>query len=182
MRIAILLPVLLLAVGCARVKTNLHQPVGALPADKGVVVFSTGANEGSYTSVVALRLESVSRTGETSDGETDIMVNRGYDTSDFKDEHGQVRLAVLDEGSYCLYPRHTNPYVRLTGTLPHYAFRVKKGTVTYVGSIFMNGTAFSVRDRQKRDMDAALAAHPELASLPATVTPAARHAECSSRQ
>lgn len=180
MRIARLFPALLLATGCTSVKTSLQQPRADLAPGKGVAVFSTGANDGSYVSVVALKLTSVKRSGDTSDSETDIFMNRGYDTSDFKDEHGQVRMAVLDEGIYCFFPKHTNPYMRLTG-IPHFAFRVKPGKVSYIGSIYMNGLAFSVRDRQQRDMDAALAAHPELATLPVEVRPAAMRSKCSPR-
>jgi hypothetical protein len=176
-----LLPLLLLATGCTSVTTSLRQPLPPLPPGKGIVVFSTGASEASYMSVIALRLQTLRADGSAPTSGTDVMMNRGYDSSDFKDEHGQVRLAVLDEGTHCLYPVHTNPYVTLKGTIPNFAFRVKPGAVTYAGSIFMDGLSFTVRNREKRDMELALATRAELAGLPKVSAPAVRQAECKAR-
>jgi hypothetical protein len=176
-----LLPLLLLAAGCTSVTTSLRQPLPELLPGKGIVVFSTGASEASYMSVIALRLETPRADGGSSTSGTDVMMNRGYDSSDFSDEHGQVRMAVLGEGPHCLYPVHTNPYVTLRGAIPNFAFRVKAGAVTYVGSIFMDGLSLSVRNREKRDMELAVAAQPQLAPLPKATALAVRKAECKAR-
>ena len=165
MNARIILATLLLATGCVSVKTSLTQPLPALPPGKGVVVFSTGANESSRMNVVLLRLEKATKAGNSTSS-TDINVNNGYDRSDFKDEHGQVRFAVLDPGAYCFYPTLANPYLTFKGTIPNVAFRVKEGTATYIGSIYMDGLVFSVRNREQRDVEKALAARAELKKLP----------------
>ncbi len=176
----LLLPLLLVAAaGCTSVKTSLREPLPPLMETKGVIVFSTGAPEASYVNVIGLQLTAVDRNGGTSNLQTDVLMNRGYDSSDFKDEHGQVRMAALDEGNYCFYAHVLNPYLKFKGEPPTMAFRVKKGAVTYIGSLFMNGLEFSVRNKEARDWEKAVAAHPELANMPKVVSPARIVRECA---
>jgi hypothetical protein len=180
MNLARILPALLLLAGCTSVKSSLKEPLPApLAAGKGVVLFSTGAPEGSYVNVYGLSLTSVSKAGDTSNLSTDILINRGYDTSDFPDEHGQVRMVVLDEGAYCFYPRVLNPYMTLKGRIPQLAFHVKGGAVTYIGSLFMEGMSFTVRNKEARDLEKALATRPELEKMPRATQLARNLGKCT---
>ena len=76
MRLTTVFP-LLLVTGCVGVTTTLKQPLDGLTPDKGVVVFSTGASEVSYMSVIGLKLVSVAPDGRARTHSTDIMMNRG---------------------------------------------------------------------------------------------------------
>jgi hypothetical protein len=171
-----------------------------------VAVFSTAASAGSTLGlIVRLDLMSVG-SGRTSDLFTDATMNRGDEASDFEEEHGKVRVVVLEEGAYCFYPFAPNSYARLEPPIPWLAFRVEAGTVTYVGSflmtgfattvddrarrsllegaathtgsVFMNSLTLTVRDRGERDMALALAAQPGLVKLKRTTALAQLGDEC----
>lgn len=180
MRIARLLPVLLVATGCTSFKTSLKQQAADLSPGKGVVVFSTGASDTHYIgSTMGLLLVWRSASGAASSIGTDALIDNGYIRSQFEDEYGQVRMAVLDEGPYCFIPVMVSGTSRLVDP-PSFAFRVKAGAVTYIGSLYLDGGRMMVRlGKRTRDMDAALAAHPELAKLPAEFEPAALFTKCS---
>jgi hypothetical protein len=77
--------------------------LSAVPEAKGIVVFSTGAEETSTMAATGLRLLnpaiSVSRSSDT-----DIVIDGSMNSSEFSDEHGNVRMLVLDEGEYRFRP------------------------------------------------------------------------------
>jgi hypothetical protein len=154
----------LLLAGC-NLKTLPTTPFPAVPAGQGVVVFSTGSYDKSYVQVITLDLQTVRAPSGRRIQNTDIQLNYAFSSSDFADEHGHVRVLALDEGDYCFNPRPLNIYFKLTGDVPHLAFRVKKGTVTYIGNLFMDGYVhFTVRNMQVRDLDRAYKSHPALKS------------------
>lgn len=181
MRVLLSVATMLLA-GCAVVRSSIDQNLAAVPDGKGIVVFSTGAEETSTSAAIGLRL--VTRgTSAGPSSDTDIVVDGSMHSSELPDEHGQVRMMVLDDGDYCFRPTLLNPYLRLKAPLPDIGFRVKKGSVSYIGSVFMaRGRVFQVRDRRQRDMALFQARNPSLDGKRVVAAQAAVVKECGAQR
>lgn len=155
---------------CASHDPNVNRNLAAIPAAQGIAVFSTGASKPSSWAPIKMVLRRPNQPLAPTDGEhTGIVLDNSFEKSDFADEHGHARMLVLDEGDYCLAPASLNPYlVAHGGTV---AFHVRKGEITYIGNVFLDGDALRLRDRPERDVaafrkgNAALAAQPVVTAL-----------------
>lgn len=155
---------------CVSHNTSVRQNLTAIPAAQGLAVFSTGASTTSSWAPIKMVLRRPNEASVLSDGEhTGIVLNNSFDKSDFENEHGHARMLVIDEGDYCLAPAAVNPYMAAYGATV--AFHVRKGEITYIGSVFLDGDALRVRERPERDVaffqkeNAALAGQPVATAL-----------------
>jgi hypothetical protein len=132
-----------------------------VPAGQGLVVYSTGAEGTSIFSPTGLDLRAAgSRAGW---GGLAINFDFWRESSDFQDEHGNVRMLALKPGDYCLHPFvRTKVFGNYRSLPPEFAFRVRAGKVSYLGSIFLASGSLSVRDRRNRDLALVRAKNPGL--------------------
>lgn len=157
-RFYILLIGVLLA-GCATVGTNVASDIAGVPADKGVVIFSTGAEQTNFSFSTALWLVD----GESLKRYDKVIINLDYPfSSHFPGTHVHVRSLTLKPGLYYLVPVPGNPFFRTTRA-PIYAFKALPGRVTYIGSVSLKNRSLLVTAaEQERDMSYFLARNPKL--------------------
>jgi hypothetical protein len=155
-------PILVLC-GCATpIPSSVDRGLSEVPAGQGLVVFSTGAEKTSIVWGTNLDLRAA---GSRSRYEGGVVVPFDFwrESSDFQDEHGNVRMLALPPGDYCLYPFvRTKMFGNYESLPPEFAFRVRAGVVSYLGSIFLANGSLSVRDRSDRDLAVVRARNPGL--------------------
>lgn len=147
--------------GCA-ISSSVDRHLSEVPAGQGLVVFSTGSGKTSIGSGTALDLRAA---GSRSPYKGGLAINIDFarESSDFQDEHGNVRMVALEPGDYCLYPFVRDPFFYGYGSKPpEFAFRVRAGVMSYLGSIFLADGSLSVRDRRDRDLALVRAKNPGL--------------------
>ncbi len=152
----------IVALCACRVSASVDRQLSEVPAGQGLAVFSTGSQETSFLSPTALDLRAAG-SGSPYRGGLAINLDFSRDPADFQDEHGQVRMVALEPGDYCLYPVVRGAvFHEYKSEPPEFAFRVRAGTVSYLGSIFLAGGSLSVRDRRDRDLALVRAQNPGL--------------------
>lgn len=147
--------------GCT-INSSVDRRLSEVPAGQGLVVFSSGSEKTSIRSGTALDLRAA---GSRSPYRGGLAINIDFagEPSDFQDEHGNVRMVALEPGNYCLYPFGRGAFFYQYGSRPpEFAFRVRAGTVSYLGSIFLANGSLSVRDRRDRDLSLVRARNPGL--------------------
>ncbi len=157
------LPVLpIVVLSACRMSSSVDRQLSEVPAGQGLVVFSTGSRETSIMSSTALDLRAAG-SGSPYRGGLAINIDFSRDPSDFQEEHGEVRMVALEPGDYCLYPFARGAVLyQYESRRPEFAFRVREGTVSYLGSIFLADGSLSVRDRRDRDLALVRARNPGL--------------------
>ncbi len=153
----------LLLSGCV-MNSSVARGLAEVPAGQGLVVFSTGSRETTMSTATGLEVRAADSRLPYKGG-LGINIDFSMEGSDFQDEHGRVRMVALEPGDYCLYPALRNPYFKFTGKPPQFAFHVRAGTVSYIGSIFLANSSLSVRDRRERDLNQVRAQNPGLKDL-----------------
>ncbi|MES2947632.1 MAG: hypothetical protein V4858_03730 [Pseudomonadota bacterium] len=118
--------------GCTAVAPKIAADMQALPVERGVVLFSTGADKtrrAYYTGLTLLKAGSQK------------MYDKAFITIDyplpshFPTEHAHVRTLRLPAGDYYLVPNGGNPHECLgSKQFPTYRFTVTNGSVSYIGS------------------------------------------------
>lgn len=180
------IPATLLLLTACPMRTGIDRNLTAVPPAKGIVLFSTGADDTSLTAAIGLnvvtsRSAALSATSPRLAGATDIVVNGSMSKSDFPYEHGNIRMLELDPGDYCFQPVSQNAALILKNA-PYIAFRVKEGSVSYVGSVHKTAQrTFEVRDRQQRDLALFLEKNPSLKSQPIVSDLAVLSGSCAKR-
>jgi hypothetical protein len=157
-KIALFLVSLVLA-GCTTVGTGVVTGIADVPPDKGVVVFSTGADQTNLSFSTALMLVD----GESYKRYDKVIVNTDYPfSSHFAGEHGHVRSLSLKPGSYYLIPVSVNPFF-VTTKAPIYKFAVAGGAVTYVGNVSLKNRVLTISESyQERDVKYFLDRNPKI--------------------
>lgn len=150
--------------GCT-ISSSVDRRLSDVPAGQGLVVFSSGSEKTSIRSGTALDLRAAGSRSRYKGGLA-INIDFSGEPSDFQDEHGNVRMVALEPGNYCLYPfgRDAFFYQYRSGP-PEFAFRVRSGMVSYLGSIFLANGSLSVRDRRDRDLALVRAQNPGLKDI-----------------
>jgi hypothetical protein len=156
------LPILVLC-GCPTpIPSSVSRGLSEVPAGQGLVVFSTGAEKTSIVWGTGLDLRAAGSRSRYEGGAA-VQFDFWREPSDFQDEHGNVRMLALEPGDYCLYPFVTTKVLGVYESLPpEFAFRVRAGMVSYLGSIFLANGSLSVRDRRDRDLALVRAKNPGL--------------------
>jgi hypothetical protein len=139
--------------GCAiPIPSSVDRSLSEAPAGQGLVVFSTGAEKTSIVSGTALDLRAAGSRSAYKGGLA-INIDSWREPSDFQDEHGNVRMVALEPGDYCLYPFVRSAFFyQYKSKPPEFAFHVRAGELSYLGSIFLANGSLSVRDRRDRDL------------------------------
>jgi hypothetical protein len=154
-------PILVLCGCMTPIPSSVDRSLSEVPAGQGLVLFSTGAEKTSVFSQTGLDLRAAGARSEW--GRVAITFDFWREPSDFQGEHGNVRMLALEPGSYCLHPFvRTKVFGNYRSLPPEFAFRVRAGTVSYLGSIFLANGSVSVRDRRDRDLALVRAKNPGL--------------------
>jgi hypothetical protein len=153
---------ILVVCGCTTpIPASVDRSLSEVPAGQGLVLFSTGAEKASIFSPTGLDLRAAGSHSEW--GGLAINFDFWREPSDFQDEHGNVRMLALAPGDYCLHPFvRTKVFANYKSLPPEFAFHVRAGTVSYLGSIFLSNGSLSVRDRRDRDLALVRAKNPGL--------------------
>ena len=128
-------------------------------ADKGIVIFSTGAPERCTTKATFIRVFDL-QTKELVKGVSSISVDASAVKSEFEDHHGAVSALSLPAGQYYISPIIAHPHI-VGVKIPKFSFEVTAGQTTYLGELFMTrscdlNTSFIVKDEFSRDMQMVL--------------------------
>lgn len=156
--IALILAVL---AGCTTVGKTVVQDMPDIPAGKGVVLFSTGADATNLSFSTGLTLVQA----ETMKRYDKVAISLDYPfASDFPDSHGHVRSLTLPQGDYFLMPRSGNGRFCLV-KYPMYRFAVPAGAISYIGSFQLAAGKLSIiRTNQQRDIQTFHRKNPALKS------------------
>lgn len=158
----------LTSVGCTTVGHGVATNLAAIPRDRALVLFSTGASDTSVAEATSLRL--VEGVSLRQYDRVAIIIDAPY-TSDFADEHGHVRTLSLPAGKYYLVPHAVNPFSAITRA-PVFVFEARSGEIAYLGNVFLDGNRFIVSGRyQQRDIDFFLTKNPLLKSTDLVIQP-----------
>jgi hypothetical protein len=152
--------------GCTIAGKGVVTDVAAVPAGKGLVVFSTGAAQTSTsfaTRVTLVEAASMKRYDKVA-----MSIDYPF-ASDFPDMHANVRTLTLPPGKYYLVPHAGNPAM-LTTRAPIYSFEVKANMIEYLGNIYLDGHFLALRnDFKERDIGFFVARNPALRDIPIEV-------------
>ena len=145
--------------GCTTVGQGIATDIAEVPSDKGIVVFSTGADQTNVSFSTNLMLVD----GASYKRYEKVLVNIDYPfPSQFPGEHGHVRSLSLKPGSYYLVPAPGNPFFVSTKA-PIYTFSVTSGVVTYVGSLSLKSHVLTIdQSHQERDIRYFLDRNPKI--------------------
>lgn len=147
--------------GCTSTGSKVAENTTVIPADRGIVLFSTGADKTNRSFSTGLNLVQA----ETRKRYDRVIINIDYPfTSNFASEHGHVRTLTLPEGDYFLVPNSGNPAFCLT-KYPTFRFTVKRGVITYIGSFQLSSNHLVQSNlNQQRDVQYFRKKNPGLAS------------------
>lgn len=169
-RIAALALALAALGGCAIAGKEVAAGLIGVPPGKGIVVFSTGADDLSLSFSTRLMLV---------DGATHMKYDKVVIFMDaklgltytFPETNSTVRSLTLPAGDYNLMPVPGNPMFR-TVAAPVFKFTVAPGVVEYVGGVHLGHARLTVDNgHRQRDMDYFLAQNPALATAPVVASP-----------
>jgi hypothetical protein len=120
----------LLAAGCVTVEGGIAENLHAIPPDRGLVLFSTSADETNLSLNTSLRLVQ----GSTLRKYDKVVINLNYP---FSGSQFHVRSLLLPEGYYYLQPLSLNPQFVVTNA-PIYRFTVRAGRATHIGNFHLS--------------------------------------------
>ncbi len=148
---------------CACVtKGNVVENLEAVPQDRGLVVFSTGADQKTAFHPLSLRL--VDGSTLTIYDRFNLSLDTAYQSSTFAEDNARVRLLNLPEGTYYFLPHIASAFVIVTEG-PVYRFTVRKNAVTYIGSFIRSGATLTwTGEHFDRDVGYFRGKNPRLAS------------------
>jgi hypothetical protein len=116
--------------GCATVGGGVAENLQSIPPDRGLVVFSTSADETNLSLSTSLRLVEASTLRKYGM----VVINLNYP---FFGSRFHVRSLLLPEGYYYFQPLSIDPRFYVTDA-PIYHFKVTAGTAAHIGNFHLS--------------------------------------------
>ena len=152
----------LLLCGCTTVGKDVTANQKAVPSGRGIVVFSTSADDISFafpTKMILVEGESLKKYDKF------VIFIDSKTTPSFSEQNTHVRSLTLKPGRYYLVPLPGNPAMRVVKT-PVYTSSVNAGEIEYVGNVLLKtGSLLLSPNARDRDVRYFLERNPSLQGI-----------------